>query len=45
MAAKDARLAGFDFSRLADRAQQQLDAVEERRLAVAATALSGSVEV
>ena len=30
----------FDFGKLADRAQEQLDAVEEQRLNVAATALS-----
>lgn len=37
----DARLAGFDFGALADRAQQQLAAVDKQRLAVAASALSG----
>jgi hypothetical protein len=37
----DSRLAGFDFGELADRAQQQLAAVEKQRLAVATSALTG----
>jgi hypothetical protein len=41
VAANDPRLVGFDFGRLAGRAQEQLDAVEEQRLAAAAAALSG----
>jgi hypothetical protein len=40
-ASDDSRLAGFDFGALADRAQRQLAAVDEQRLAVAANALSG----
>jgi hypothetical protein len=40
-AGDDSRLAGFDFGQLADRARQQLAAVDEQRLAVAASALSG----
>jgi hypothetical protein len=41
VAGNDPRLAEFDFGRLASRAQEQLDAVEEQRLAVAQTALAG----
>jgi hypothetical protein len=37
----DSRLSGFDFEQLAHRAQEQLAAVEEQRLAVAADALAG----
>ena len=37
---QDARLAEFDFDKLSLRAQEQLSAVEERRLAVAVDALS-----
>jgi len=36
----DARLDGFDFDKLARRAEDQLSAVEEQRLAVAVDALS-----
>jgi hypothetical protein len=41
VARNDPRLAEFDFGKLAERAQEQLGAVEEQRLAVAASALSG----
>lgn len=41
VARNEPRLAEFDFGKLSDRAQEQLDAVEEQRLKVAATALSG----
>jgi hypothetical protein len=41
VASNELRLAEFDFGKLADRAQNQLDAVEEQRLKAAATALSG----
>jgi hypothetical protein len=41
LADSDARLAEFDFGKLAQRAEEQLTAVEEQRLAVATTALSG----
>jgi serine phosphatase RsbU (regulator of sigma subunit) len=37
----DSRLSGFDFEKLAHRAQEQLAAVEEQRLAVAPAALAG----
>ena len=37
----DPRLAEFDFDQLADRAKQQLSAVEKQRLAIAPAALSG----
>jgi hypothetical protein len=37
----DPRLEKFDFDQLAGRAEKQLAAVEEQRLAVAAGALSG----
>src|ERR1700691_4913241 len=37
---QDSRLAEFDFDKLSYRAQEQLSAVEERRLAVAVEALS-----
>src|ERR1700683_4706211 len=37
----DPRLAEFDFDQLADRAKQQLSAVEKQRLAIAPDALSG----
>jgi hypothetical protein len=37
----ESRLSGFDFDKLARRAQEQLAAVEEQRLAVAVDALSG----
>jgi hypothetical protein len=37
----DARLANFDFGKLAERAEQQLAAVEEQRLQVATSAFSG----
>jgi hypothetical protein len=38
---QDSRLAEFDFDQLSHRAQEQLSAVEERRLAVAVDALAG----
>lgn len=40
VAGNDTRLAEFDFRKLSDRAQEQLAAVEDQRLKVAATALS-----
>lgn len=40
-ARNDSRLAQFDFGKLADRAQEQLGAVEQQRLTVAESALSG----
>ncbi len=40
VAANDPRLGEFDFDHLADRAEQQLAAVEEQRLSIAASALS-----
>lgn len=41
VARNDSRLAQFDFGKLADRAQEQLGAVEQQRLTVAESALSG----
>ena len=40
LAGSDSRLAEFDFGKLAQRAQEQLSAVEEQRLVAAASALS-----
>jgi hypothetical protein len=41
LAGSDQRLAGFDFGKLARRAEEQLESVEEQRLAVAIAALPG----